>query len=127
MDHADYTVPWPLAHFWYVIYLRQLHFIFIFFIPGVLYIVDSSDVARLAEAREELFAVMESDDLNGVPLVIMANKQDMPGAISPAQMIDSWQLRKLQSKWHVQGCCAISGEGIYEGMDAMARLVKENK
>ena len=96
------------------------------FISGLIYVVDSSDVLRLEEAREELFGVLEDENMRDVPFVIMANKQDMPGAISPAQMIDRLQLRKLHSKWHVQGCCALNGDGVYESMDAMARLVKEN-
>ena len=41
--------------------------------------MDCSDRERLAEAREELFGILEDDEMKGVPVVIMANKQDLPG------------------------------------------------
>jgi len=45
---------------------------------GLIFVVDSSDRARMEEAREELFGILESDEMRGVPVVVLANKQDMP-------------------------------------------------
>ena len=33
----------------------------------------------MIEAREELFGILESDEMRGVPVVVIANKQDLPG------------------------------------------------
>ena len=88
--------------------------------------VDSNDRSRLQEAREELLTVLGDDEMRGVPVVVLANKQDLPNAMSPAEIIDGLHLRKLSNKWHVQGACAVNGDGIYESMDAMARFVREN-
>ena len=41
--------------------------------------VDSADRERMVEAREELFSILESDEMRGVPVVVIANKQDLPG------------------------------------------------
>ena len=41
--------------------------------------VDSADRERMTEAREELFGILESDEMRGVPVVVIANKQDLPG------------------------------------------------
>ena len=41
--------------------------------------MDSADRERMIEAREELFGIMDSDEMRGVPVVIIANKQDLPG------------------------------------------------
>ena len=30
-------------------------------------------------------------------------------------------------KWFVQGACATTGEGIYEAMNEMARMIKDSK
>ena len=89
--------------------------------------MDSNDQTRMAEAREELFAVLEDDAMRDVPFVIIANKQDLPNAMKPTQMIEALQLRKLglTHKWHVQGTCALHGDGIYEAMETMAKLVRE--
>ena len=49
------------------------------YLAGLIFVVDSADRSRLDEAREELFGIVESDEMRGVPVVIIANKQDMPG------------------------------------------------
>ena len=41
--------------------------------------VDSADRERVAESREELSQVCESPEMAGVPVVVIANKQDLPG------------------------------------------------
>ena len=48
---------------------------------GLIYVVDSADRERMGEAREELFGILESDELRGVPVVVVANKQDLPGTV----------------------------------------------
>ena len=40
--------------------------------------VDSSDRERIAESREELFGILQSDEMARDPVVIVANKQDLP-------------------------------------------------
>ena len=40
--------------------------------------VDSVDRERLGEAKDELFGVLESDQMRNVPFIVLANKQDMP-------------------------------------------------
>ena len=47
-------------------------------ISGLIYIVDSSDKERLSEAKDELDGILNSDEMRGVPVVVMANKQDLP-------------------------------------------------
>ena len=46
---------------------------------GLIFVVDSSDRERMYEAREELFGILDSDAMRGVPVVVLANKQDLPG------------------------------------------------
>ena len=90
--------------------------------------MDSADRIRLEEAREELFGILTSDEMRGVPVTVIANKQDLPNALTPAELIDGLHLRKLTGhKWHVQGACAVNGDGVYESLEATARLVKEFK
>ncbi|KAI0207568.1 ADP-ribosylation factor 1 [Lamellibrachia satsuma] len=54
---------------------------------GLIYVVDSSDRERFSEAKRELFKVIERYEMTGVPVVIIANKQDLPGkfTLSPDQ------------------------------------------
>lgn len=49
------------------------------YITGLIYIVDSNDRERLSETRDELFEILNHDKMRGVPVVVIANKQDLPG------------------------------------------------
>ncbi|XP_061445509.1 uncharacterized protein LOC133366441 [Rhineura floridana] len=92
---------------------------------GLVFMVDSVDYVRFEEAKFELEALLVSPDLQGVPLVLLANKQDLPGAWPPMEVAERMGLRKLQGhRWHVQGCCAVSGEGIPEAMVKLSEMVK---
>ena len=93
---------------------------------GLIYVVDSSDLERISEARQELFSVLESPEMEGVPVVVIGNKQDLPRALKSNQLAE--QLSLLQHKvnpWHVQEACAKNGEGIYEAMHKLSDMVKE--
>ena len=60
---------------------------------------------------------MEDDDLKeSVPLVF-ANKQDIPNAMSAAEMTDKLGLNSLQQcQWYIQSCSATTGDGFYVGL-----------
>ena len=49
---------------------------------GLAFVVDSSDKERMKEAREELYGILESEEMRGVPFVVLANKQDLPGRVN---------------------------------------------
>lgn len=45
--------------------------------------VDSTDIQRMEEARVELFDILDNEPMRGVPIVVLANKQDVVGKIGP--------------------------------------------
>lgn len=95
---------------------------------GLLFVVDSADPERFEESRSELDAIFENDEMRGVPLVVLANKQDLPGARSPSALMEELRLRKLLGhEWHVQACCATNGEGLVEGMEKLSEMVKQRR
>ena len=49
---------------------------------GLIFVVDSSDRERVQEAREEIFMLLQQEELRGVNLLVYANKSDLPGALS---------------------------------------------
>ena len=49
-----------------------------YFVAGLLFAVDLADRERIEEARSELYNIFDSRDMDGVPFVIIANKQDLP-------------------------------------------------
>ena len=49
-------------------------------------VVDSADTERLRVCREELQQLLKEEKLAGATLLILANKQDLPGALSAAEI-----------------------------------------
>jgi ADP-ribosylation factor 1/2 len=95
---------------------------------GLIYLVDSNDTKRMEEAAETLAAMLEDEELSSVPVLVLANKQDLPRALPPAAVAEKLKMSSLRGRaWHVQGCNALTGDGVYEGMDWMARTLKEKR
>ncbi|KAL9655016.1 hypothetical protein ABK040_008800 [Willaertia magna] len=85
---------------------------------AVIFVVDSNDRDRIGEARDELHKMLSDDQLRDCIVLLLANKQDLPNAMSAAEMTDKLALHNLrQRNWFIQPCCAISGEGLFEGLD----------
>uniref|UniRef100_A0A8C9ZMJ1 ADP-ribosylation factor-related protein 1 n=1 Tax=Sander lucioperca TaxID=283035 RepID=A0A8C9ZMJ1_SANLU len=53
---------------------------------GVIYVIDSTDEERLSESKEAFEKMISSEVLEGVPLLVLANKQDVPDCLSVADI-----------------------------------------
>jgi ADP-ribosylation factor protein 4 len=84
---------------------------------------------------------LNEDELRDAVLLIFANKQDLPNAMTAAEITDKLGLNQLRGrkvdqfiiiikiltnknkkmynifKWYIQGTCATQGTGLYEGLD----------
>ena len=95
---------------------------------GVIYVVDSNDPQRLEETKEELDSVLADDRMRDCVLLVFANKQDMPHAASTAEITDKLGLHHHRDRqWFIQSTCAITGEGIVEGLEWMANTLKKKR
>ncbi|XP_040564737.1 ADP-ribosylation factor-like protein 4C [Lepeophtheirus salmonis] len=90
---------------------------------GIIFVIDSCQVDRLEEAKLELLKICKSN--KSVPLLILANKQDLPEACSTSKLESSLGLKDLgvNTPWHIQSTCAVTGEGLEEGMDKLHRMI----
>ena len=51
-------------------------------------------------------------ELRKAAVLIFANKQDIKGAMSAAEISQQLNLTSIKDHgWHIQGCCALTGEG----------------
>jgi ADP-ribosylation factor protein 1 len=83
---------------------------------GVVFVVDSSDRERVIEARDELSILLKADELRDAALLVYANKQDLPDAMSAAELTSILGLHDLHHRdWYIRGACGISGEGLVDG------------
>ncbi|XP_064417227.1 ADP-ribosylation factor 4 [Latimeria chalumnae] len=84
----------------------------------LIFVVDSNDRERIQEAAEELKKMLLEDELQGAVLLVLANKQDLPHAMSTSELTDKLELHTLRNRtWYVQATCASQGDGLYEGFD----------
>ncbi|GFY81016.1 ADP-ribosylation factor 1-like isoform X1 [Actinidia eriantha] len=85
---------------------------------GLIFVVDSNDKERISEAKDELHRMLSEDELRDAILLVFANKQDLPNAMSVSEITDKIGLHSLrQRRWYIQSTCATSGVGLYEGLD----------
>ncbi|KAG6666177.1 hypothetical protein I3843_01G013300 [Carya illinoinensis] len=85
---------------------------------GLIFVVDSNDRERILEARDELHRMLSEDELRDAILLVYANKQDLPKALSVSEITDKLGLHSLrQRRWYIQAACATNGQGLYEGLD----------
>ncbi|KAK2822375.1 hypothetical protein Q5P01_022440 [Channa striata] len=93
---------------------------------AVVFVVDSSDKKRVNEARRELEQTLRSDQLRGRPLILLANKQDVNGALTATELKDKFNLNKICSDrdWFVQPCSASTGVGVEEAFRQVVHMIK---
>jgi len=95
---------------------------------GLIFVVDSNDRERINEAKEELQKMLEEDELRDAVLLVFANKQDLPNAMSVSQVQEQLGLHNLRSRsWYIQSTCATQGTGLYEGLDWLSNELYKSK
>ncbi|GAU18934.1 hypothetical protein TSUD_229240, partial [Trifolium subterraneum] len=75
-------------------------------IDCLIYVVDSTDRERIDQAKQEF----------------------EKGAMTPTEVCEGLGLFDLRNrKWHIKGSCALKGDGLFEGLDWLASILKEKK
>eukprot|EP01094_Clydonella_sp_ATCC50884_P013359 TRINITY_DN23635_c0_g1_i1.p1 TRINITY_DN23635_c0_g1~~TRINITY_DN23635_c0_g1_i1.p1 ORF type:complete len:182 (+),score=19.25 TRINITY_DN23635_c0_g1_i1:136-681(+) len=92
---------------------------------AVIYVVDSADPERLSIVKEELLCMLEEEELRGVPLLILANKQDLPGALPAEKISEELGLTAIKKRpYQIMKASAIQGVGLMEGLDWVVNVIK---
>jgi len=83
----------------------------------------------LEEAKLELLKTCKSPATFQTPILVLANKQDLPSALDVYKIESLLGLKDLGSgrKWHIQPTCAITGEGLEEGIVKFHELIMQKK
>jgi len=97
-------------------YYQQCH--------GIVFVVDSNDHERFQLARDELHATMSHIDNVGKPLVVLANKQDLPYATSKEKLTTALNLDTISSsEWYIIECSATTNQQARIGFEWLANHV----
>ncbi|XP_032330022.1 ADP-ribosylation factor-like protein 5B isoform X3 [Camelus dromedarius] len=65
-----------------------------------------------------------TEDLQKAAVLIFANKQDMKGCMTAAEISKYLTLSSIKDHpWHIQSCCALTGEGLCQGLEWMTSRI----
>ncbi|KAM9843352.1 ADP-ribosylation factor-like protein 4D [Aulostomus maculatus] len=96
---------------------------------GLVFVVDAAETERMEEAKVELNRITRSAENQGVPVLVLANKQDLDGAMSASEVEKLLALHELSSSTlhHTQGCSALDGQGLQAGLEKLYEMILKRK
>lgn len=77
---------------------------------AILFAVDSNDRKQLSNAAEELQQILEKDELQNIPVLVLVNKSDMPNAMPVGEIVDKLGFHNVRGQKKVKDTC-LDGAG----------------
>lgn len=62
-------------------------------VQAIVFVIDAADADLLEQARNELQSLLQKPSLQGIPLLVLGNKNDIAGALSTGELIDRMHLK----------------------------------
>eukprot|EP01086_Lenisia_limosa_P011947 TRINITY_DN38942_c0_g1_i1.p1 TRINITY_DN38942_c0_g1~~TRINITY_DN38942_c0_g1_i1.p1 ORF type:complete len:176 (-),score=42.10 TRINITY_DN38942_c0_g1_i1:26-553(-) len=90
---------------------------------GIIFVVDAADKLRFNVVKEELANIFEHSDVKNthIPLLFLANKMDLDGAIDPTEMVQLLELDGITGRaWHINATNALTGQGVDDAIRWLA-------
>jgi ADP-ribosylation factor-like protein 8 len=71
-------------------------------VQAIVYVVDSADADNIATAKSELHELLSKPALQGIPTLVLGNKNDLPASMSADGLIEALELKSLANR---EVCC----------------------
>lgn len=96
---------------------------------GIVFVVDSTETERMEEAKVELHKITRTSENQGIPVLVLANKQDLPAPLSVTEIEKVLALHEMSASTlhHVQGCSAVDGQGLQPGLEKLYEMILKRK
>ncbi|XP_011878611.1 PREDICTED: ADP-ribosylation factor-like protein 13B [Vollenhovia emeryi] len=107
-------------------------------IHGLIYVVDASDISRLAENKVVFNELITHEHISTKPILLLANKQDLNGAIDELDVVENLDVERaanaMRCPTRVETCSCIYNKeqpkssiaGIREGYKWLLDIVVKN-
>ncbi len=92
-----------------------------------MFVLDSADHTRLDEALEEFNKILPKDTLKDVPILIVANKQDLPEALETQEIWKKFKIAEIKQPVAVLSTSAVTGVGVHEAFDWFVNRFKRKR
>jgi ADP-ribosylation factor-like protein 5B len=91
---------------------------------AIICVVDSTDRSRLGFVKSEVDRLLACEDLARACILVYANKQDLRDAMDAEELTQALGLQAVRTHaYHVQASCALTGEGLYDGLSWLTAQV----
>ncbi|KAJ1980545.1 ADP-ribosylation factor protein 3 [Dimargaris verticillata] len=112
---------------------RDLHSIWERYYPeahGIIFVIDATDRARLDECQKTFEKIMMRDEVEGVPVLMLANKQDLPAAMAVEEIKETFNkiasgLGARDSK--AMPVSALAGDGVRDAVEWLYTRLQYNR
>ncbi|KAM9454072.1 ADP-ribosylation factor-like protein 11 [Clarias gariepinus] len=92
---------------------------------ALVFVVDASDRTRIDEAKMALKNILSDHNLEAVPLMVLANKTDIPNSMDLNEVCQELDLVSYTDRvWEIQACSALKGLGLTQAFLTVAKLVQ---
>lgn len=102
-------------------------------VHGIIYVVDSADGKQLAESASVFTSLLAKDQVHGKPILVFANKQDLPGAKAEVDISVDLNIAALRTPHSVVKCIAhpqknggAIDEAVFTGLDWLVGAVQSD-
>ncbi|KAM6893541.1 ADP-ribosylation factor-like protein 11 [Xenentodon cancila] len=94
---------------------------------ALIFVVDSSDVARMPEAQKALKKLLSEEKLQRVPLMVLANKKDLPNSMTIREVATQLDLSSYSGRlWEIQACSASQGLGLQQAFKSVSKMIQRS-
>ena len=96
-------------------------------VHGFIFVVDSADPARAAEAREAFREILRHDKVRGKPVLLLCNKSDMEEAQDEVELVDVLNVEAVVNEarcpTRVEPCVAVKSQGLKVGYKWLVKTI----
>ncbi|KAL8558563.1 ADP-ribosylation factor protein 1 [Nucella lapillus] len=96
---------------------------------AIIYVVDSSDRERIEESKAAFDKMVINSSLHGIPLLLLANKQDLEGCLSVEDVKHVFNpIPQVvgDRDCSTEAVSALRGDGVSEGINWLAECILRN-
>ena len=92
-------------------------------VNALIYIIDINDGDREKESLDELANLLNNDELKSIPILIFANKMDLPNTINISELNNRCYSICKDNNYYVQPCSNKQDTGLYNGLDWLCKSI----
>jgi ADP-ribosylation factor-like protein 8 len=67
-------------------------------VNAIVFVVDSADKEKIPASRTELHNLLEKSQLASIPVLVLGNKNDLPGALKVDELIEELGLKSISNR-----------------------------